>query len=125
MSDSSEEIDEIHSPCVQGWRRIWTYPRPDGYSNAVPINEKEFILFINFAIKKYSIKDQSWSDLYKHLEIFNSSQNSIALNEDKRLLYLYNSDCKVTIIDLKSKGFMQTQAKTKYNGSYCSSLVIN
>eukprot|EP01084_Bolivina_argentea_P171136 296502_1 len=109
----------------------WLWSSDNLYSNAVARTDEAFILcpdtatsYLYFTIVQYDTKQKTWEDFFK-INTFKSYHNIIALNKKKKLLYVYNSDCKLTVIDLNSKGFMQCQAKSKYSGLYGSCLVIN
>eukprot|EP01084_Bolivina_argentea_P130086 229671_1 len=114
----------------------WFWCTENLYSNVVAQTDQEFILCpdtttLHFDIVEYNTKNNKWDDFFKinsqisEYNTFKSYHNLIALNKKKQLLYVYNSDCKLIVIDLNTKGFMQRQAKSKYNGESGSCLVIN
>ena len=111
----------------------------DSYSNAVAMNETEFIVCPDnrvteqdFNVLCYDTTDpnKKWKDIFRMEKTSRdkrtfSSYNSIAFDKHKQRIYVLNSDSIVIMILLQSKSFIQQQANKKYDTKYCSSLFIN
>eukprot|EP01084_Bolivina_argentea_P292670 503206_1 len=138
--ESSDERLPLSPRAIEFETRLLTYVScsqlnlrlSSQYSNATSLNENEFIIcpavnnpWNTLKIAKYNSKTDKWTDIYTHKERVRSVDNSIAFNSGKNLIYIYNSESKLTIIDLNSKGFMNCPINTKYDSSHGSSFVIN